>query len=62
MPPIELRVNRHFERFGVVSYTITKVWPGIANTSHVERSFIRYDELTQWVREHYPNVPLIRGY
>ena len=62
MQPIELRINRHPERIGVVSYTITKVWPGIANTGLVAEKFIRYDEATKWAREHYPKTPLIRNY
>ncbi len=63
MQPIELRVNRHpAERFITVVYTVTKVWPGIANTGLVAEKFIRYDEVTKWAREHYPKVPLIRNY
>jgi hypothetical protein len=56
-------VNRHpAERFITVVYTVTKVWPGIANTGLVAEKFIRYDEVTKWAREHYPKVPLIRNY
>jgi len=62
MQPIELRIDRHPCRPGVVSYTIMKVWPGIANTGHVAENFIRYDEAVQWARQHYPTVPLIRNY
>jgi hypothetical protein len=62
MQPIELRINRHPERIGVVFYTITKVWPGIANTGLVAEKFIRYDEAVKWAKAKWPKVPLIRSY
>ncbi len=62
MQPIELRINKHPERVGVVYYTITKVWPGVANTGYVAEKFMRYAEAAKWAREHYPKIPLIRSY
>ena len=62
MIPIELRVDRHFGEFGDISYTITKVWPGIANTGFVAEKFPRYYAAVKWAREHYPETPVLRNY
>ena len=63
MQPIELRVNSHpTGRFGVVHYTIDKVWPGIGNVSFGQRVFIRYDEAVKWAKTEWPGIPLIRNY
>ena len=62
MQPIELRVNRHPERIGVVFYTIDKVWPGIGNVSFGQLKFIRYDEAVKWAKAEWPGIPLIRSY
>jgi hypothetical protein len=62
MKPIELRINKHPERVGVVSYTVDKVWPGIGNVSFGQHKFITYAEAVQWAKREWPNVPLIRNY
>lgn len=63
MQPIELRVNSHpAGRFGVVHYTIDKVWPGVANVSVGQRVFISYAEAMAWATRKWPGIPIIRNY
>jgi hypothetical protein len=70
MHPIELRVNKWIEGerakrtslFPKAYYTIDKVWPGVGNVSHGQRSFNTARDAAQWAKTEWPGVPLIRNY